>query len=58
MRLHPTVARLDRSVTAPYELDPSTGLILQPGDIVSINVIGMHFDERHFPEPNRCLFYD
>ncbi|XP_026479926.1 cytochrome P450 6k1-like [Ctenocephalides felis] len=53
MRLHPTVARLDRSVTAPYELDPSTGLILQPGDIVSINVIGMHFDERHFPEPNR-----
>lgn len=52
LRKHPSVARIDRTCTLEYEV-PGTTIKLKPKSVVSIPVIGLHYDPLYFPDPER-----
>ncbi|RZF44024.1 hypothetical protein LSTR_LSTR007296 [Laodelphax striatellus] len=52
LRKHPPVARIDRVCTKTYTV-PQTNITLNPGDSVSVPVIGFHYDPDYYPEPDK-----
>jgi len=50
LRKHPPVSRVDRLCTQPYTI-PGTNINLEKGCVVSVSIMGLHYDPEHFPQP-------
>ncbi|KAG8226801.1 hypothetical protein J437_LFUL002847 [Ladona fulva] len=60
LRKHPPVARIDRDCVKDYNLlipatenEPERHILIEKGTPVSISVMGLHYDPKYFPEPDR-----
>ncbi|KAG5887593.1 Cytochrome P450 6k1 [Gonioctena quinquepunctata] len=51
LRKYPNLAFFDRLCNADYQL-PGTDLVIEKGTKVFIPVVGLHLDEKYFPEPH------
>lgn len=51
LRKHPPVARIDRSCTKNYNI-PGTDVTLEKNDVISVSVMGIHYDSLYYPEPH------
>lgn len=52
LRKHPPIARVDRTCTKQYTI-PGTDVVINPGESVSVPIMGLHYDSDYFPEPEK-----
>lgn len=50
--MYPPLPSLDRRCTEDYTI-PDTNITIEKGTSVTIPVLGLHYDEEFFPEPNK-----
>lgn len=52
LRKYPALPILNRECTMDYRI-PGTNLTIEKGTAIVISLLGIHRDEKHFPEPER-----
>ena len=52
LRMHPPVEVITRVCTKDYKL-PGTEVLIKKGEMIMINIIGIHFDEAVYPYPHK-----
>lgn len=52
LRMYPSLPFLDRRCVDNYTI-PETDITIDKGTTVMIPVLGLHYDEEFFPEPNK-----
>jgi cytochrome P450 len=52
LRFYPPAPMTDRGCTKDYKL-PGTDLIIKKGHAVAVPIIGIHHDERYYPNPEK-----
>ncbi|XP_026316995.1 cytochrome P450 9e2-like [Hyposmocoma kahamanoa] len=52
LRIYPPFALVDRLCVKEYTL-PGTNVMVDVGDVVSVNIIGIHMDPNYYPEPEK-----
>ncbi|XP_026678357.1 cytochrome P450 9e2-like, partial [Diaphorina citri] len=50
LRMHPSVARVDRHCTLDYTL-PDTNIVIRAGESVNVPIMGLHYDPKYYPDP-------
>ncbi len=51
LRMHPPLPLLQRLCVKDYELPDSGGVVIEAGTMVLINTVGIHYDEKFYPNP-------
>ena len=50
LRMHPPLDLLSRNCVKDYKI-PDSNIVIEKGDDIHINVIGIHHDPKHYPDP-------
>lgn len=50
LRMYPIITKLKRRSKAPYKI-PETNIIIDKGQLIKISVLGIHHDEKYYPNP-------
>lgn len=54
LRKYPTLPFLNRECTQDYKI-PGTDVVLKKGVGIHISLLGLHFDEKYYPEPEKFI---
>lgn len=54
LRKYPVLPFLDRRCNADYKI-PGSNLVIEKGIPVYIPLFGLHYDEKHFPDPEKYI---
>ncbi|XP_033365603.1 uncharacterized protein LOC117242787 [Bombus vosnesenskii] len=52
LRKYPAVAYMDRLTLADYKV-PNSDLVIEKGTPIFISIMGLHYDSRYFPDPEK-----
>jgi len=52
LRMHPVLPGLIKICTKEYKV-PGTNVVIKPGDVITINAIGIAYDPKYFSNPER-----
>ena len=52
LRKYPAVAYMDRISLADYKV-PNSDLVIEKGTPIFISIMGLHYDSRYFPNPEK-----
>ena len=52
LRMYPALGILSRGCVKEYTI-PGTDIVIKPGSDVHINAAGIHYDPKHYPEPEK-----